>query len=277
MNNHYDTLGLSKQATKTEIKQAYMNLALKYHPDRNRDEGATERFRLINQAYEVLYNEQSKQEYDGQITSFVSGNTHETAPFAQFVPFFQMFKTAVHQFNQPMPIVLKKSLTIHQMYNGLNNCPIIIKRFIINGDVKEEEEELLYISFKQGIDSGEVFIVEGKGNCVNGIYGNIKIIIELEPNDDLMLFKRQGMDIIVNHTLSLKEALCGCRFSVKHPSGKPLSISTFGLIIHPNATQVIERWGFMRDGSVGNLILIFNVEFPKELKKESLELLDKAL
>ena len=52
--NYYDILGVSKTASADEIKSAYRNLAKKYHPDINKTEGAAEKFKEINEAYEVL-------------------------------------------------------------------------------------------------------------------------------------------------------------------------------------------------------------------------------
>lgn len=62
--NYYDVLGVSKTATAEEIKSAYKQLAKKYHPDLNHEEGAAEKFKEINEAYEVLGDETKRKNYD---------------------------------------------------------------------------------------------------------------------------------------------------------------------------------------------------------------------
>ncbi|CAN0134004.1 unnamed protein product, partial [Heterosigma akashiwo] len=51
---HYETLGLARTATANEIKKAYRRLALKYHPDKNKEDGAADLFKGATEAYEVL-------------------------------------------------------------------------------------------------------------------------------------------------------------------------------------------------------------------------------
>jgi molecular chaperone DnaJ len=63
--DYYEVLGVSKTASADEIKSAYRKLALKYHPDKNQgNKEAEERFKGINEAYEVLSDVQKKQQYD---------------------------------------------------------------------------------------------------------------------------------------------------------------------------------------------------------------------
>jgi len=60
----YDVLGVSKNASANEIKKAYRKQALEWHPDRNKSSQAAEKFKEVNEAYEILSNPQKKQTYD---------------------------------------------------------------------------------------------------------------------------------------------------------------------------------------------------------------------
>ena len=62
---YYEVLGVSKTATKDEIKKAYRKLALQFHPDKNPDnKDAEEHFKEVNEAYEVLSNDDKRRRYD---------------------------------------------------------------------------------------------------------------------------------------------------------------------------------------------------------------------
>lgn len=62
--DYYEVLGVDKGADQKEIKSAYRKLALKFHPDRNKEKDANEKFKEINEAYEVLSDEKKRKTYD---------------------------------------------------------------------------------------------------------------------------------------------------------------------------------------------------------------------
>ncbi len=62
--DYYEVLGLSKGASKDEIKKAYRRLAKKYHPDVSKEENAIEKFKEVQEAYEVLSDDQKRAQYD---------------------------------------------------------------------------------------------------------------------------------------------------------------------------------------------------------------------
>ncbi len=62
--DYYEVLGIDRNATEGQIKDAFRKLAFKYHPDRNHDNGAEEKFKELNEAYEVLSDPEKRNTYD---------------------------------------------------------------------------------------------------------------------------------------------------------------------------------------------------------------------
>lgn len=67
MENLYNILGVAPNASTDDIKKRYRSLAMRFHPDRNSEEGAEARFNAIQQAYEVLTDARRRAEYDQQM------------------------------------------------------------------------------------------------------------------------------------------------------------------------------------------------------------------
>ena len=72
--DYYDLLGVGRNASDEDIKKAFRRLAMEYHPDRNKREGATEKFKEINEAYQALSDPQKRAAYDRFGHAGVSGN-----------------------------------------------------------------------------------------------------------------------------------------------------------------------------------------------------------
>jgi molecular chaperone DnaJ len=62
--DYYEILGVKRSASVDDIKRAYRDLALKHHPDRNKDKGSEEKFKEINSAYAVLSDPEKRKQYD---------------------------------------------------------------------------------------------------------------------------------------------------------------------------------------------------------------------
>jgi DnaJ-class molecular chaperone len=77
----YEILGVDRGATRQEIKKAFRNLALKYHPDKNKEKDAEEKFREIAKAYETLSDDNLRRQYD-QLghNSFEQNSRHSDGP-----------------------------------------------------------------------------------------------------------------------------------------------------------------------------------------------------
>jgi DnaJ family protein A protein 2 len=153
--------------------------------------------------------------------------------------------------------------------------PVEINRFIQEQNQRIQEIETIYVDIPKGIDDGEIIIIREKGNVINNFKGDVKIFIKIENNTEI---KRVGLDLIYEKTISLKEALCGFSFELKHLNGKIYTItnsSTVGHVIRQNYQKMIPNMGLERDGHVGNLVIVFNINFPEQLSESVLEELKK--
>ena len=75
--DYYEVLGVPRDADRKAIKEAFRQLALKYHPDRNKDPGAADRFKEIAEAYAILSDPKKRAEYDARGQAGVAGLSPE--------------------------------------------------------------------------------------------------------------------------------------------------------------------------------------------------------
>ena len=276
--NYYDVLGLDNKASQDDIKKAFRKLSLQYHPDR--DTGDNEKFKNITVAYEVLSNIEKRKVYDME-NSFAFKNIN-TMHFNNEDLINLIFKNDNNDFHNILnrrkdaaskkPNIISKTIRINmeQAYNGCI-LPLLIER----KNNKTLESETIYVTIPKGIDNNEFITIQKKGNIVDEEQGDIKVIVLI---DNESIYKRSGIDLEYTHNVTLKEALCGCNFEIKHISGKVLKFSNnSGNIINPSFTKVINGYGFIRDNHTGNFIISFNVNFPKSLTEKQILELSKIL
>lgn len=303
MQNYYNVLGVDEKATPEQIKKAFRKASLKNHPDRG---GSKEEFQKINDAYQTLGDPDKKRQYDMQRNSPFMGHNNfnmnsGSVPEDILKMFFagqggmpfgfpggpnvQIFQNGrpvnINSIRKPSPISKTINITFEEAYQGLNK-PIEIERWIHSNGVKKVEKEKIYVPIPAGIDNQEIIILRNKGNIINeNNSGDIKIFINVTNTSD---FVRDGLNLIYKKKISLKEALVGFKFDIKHVSGKTYSINNNnGKIITPQYTKIIRNMGMRRERQhpappmVGNLMIVFDVVFPTELTEEQMKTISECL
>ena len=82
--DYYEILGVSKNASDEDLKKAFRKLAFEFHPDRNKDKNAEEKFKEINEAYQVLSDQEKRARYDQFGHAGLSGNGGANSGFGGF-------------------------------------------------------------------------------------------------------------------------------------------------------------------------------------------------
>lgn len=304
----YNILGVSEKSTKEEIKKAYRTLSMKHHPDKNlSNPNATQIFQKITEAYETLGDEKKREEYDmmrnnpflrmgggeqfsggmevpidelfGAFFGGMPGMPFGGMPFGG-MPNIRVFRNGVpvnlnDSTQKPIPII--KNIIIHMeaVLNGAT-IPVEIERWLIENGNKVFEKETIYVDIPKGVDDNEIIIIREKGNAINdNCKGDIKLFVKVENDTE---FVRSGLDLTIEKNISLKDALCGFNFEIKYVNGKTYTLNNnSGSIIPDKYKKIIPKMGLSREGHCGNLIIIFNVEFPTTLSEEKITKLKEIL
>lgn len=327
--NYYTVLGVGENASKEEIKKAYRNLSLKYHPDKN--QGSSESvsmFQKISEAYEALGTDEKRQQYDMErqnpfanmfpgmnmhggggmgmgmppgmgvhvhhmhpgmggmhevnidemfqnLFGFAAGGGGGVGGFPGMGPNVQIFRNGVPLQQKPTPIIKTVSVTMEHVLNGVN-LPVEIERWIVENGNKVFEKETVYVPIPKGVDDNEIIILRDKGNVINEyLKGDLKLFVKIVNNTD---FKRNGLDLIYEKKISLKEALCGFQFELKYINGKSYTINNNpGSVVTPAYFKPIPGMGLTREGHTGNLVITFEILFPETIEIEKVNALSKIL
>lgn len=282
--DYYKVLGLSKNATESEIKKAYRKLARKYHPDLNpNDKDAELKFKEINEANEVLSNPDNRKKYDAygehwehaeeyekakqhkqyqKRTSDASGGYSEEDFSEMFGSIFggdssrfqgHQVKFRGQDFNAKLQLDIKDVYKTHKQTLTVNNKNI-------------------RITIPAGVENGQIIKIKGHGG--QGVNGG--------PNGDLYIefaitnstpFKRNGNHLYLTVDLDLYKALLGGEITVNTFDGK------VKLNIKPdtqNGTKVkLKGKGFpkyKKEDDFGDLYVTYNIKTPTKLSAKEKEL-----
>ncbi len=233
--NFYEILGVQKGASEAEIKRAYRKLALEWHPDRNKSAEATEKFKEINKAYEVLSDPKKKEAYDqygesafapgsgfgaagqgpfgGQQTgrygpftytysSYGGGSPFEGVDFGGFSDPFEIFE----QFFGGSPFSGRQRTKRRSVYQLTIDFMEAVK-----GTEKEVEIEG---------KSQKIKIPAGVDNETRIRFSDYDIIVEVQQDSR---FRREGYDLISDAEVSFGQAALGDVISVPTIDG-PLNL-----------------------------------------------------
>jgi len=291
--DYYKILGVERKASADEIRTAYRKLAMKYHPDKNPgDKKAEDSFKEINEAYQVLSDDQKRARYD-QLGSAYSnfrtsggrpgdfqwddwfqqqqggqqrgyGNADDPFGGGGFSDFFRsIFGEAVRNsarsqsMQQQQGYQQEVQISFQEAYEGT------LRQLQSNG-------KKLQVRIPAGVKTGSKVRVAGAGPEGLDLY----LVVNVTEEDK---FERDGYDLYTTSTLSVFTLILGGETEVETPAGKvKLSI--------PAGTQIdqVFRLGgrgmpHLKDPKTkGDLYVKLKVQVPKYLSSKQRELLEEA-
>ena len=253
--DYYAVLGVNRQATTDEIKRAYRKLARKYHPDVNKDPGAEERFKQINEAYAVLSDPEKRQIYDQYGTTtpqpgpevWTWEGTPEGGEFSEF--FQQLFGGGFRRPRSRGPMrggdyQVGLTLSLEEAYRGGSQT------IEING-------QTITIDIPAGARDGTRIRVAGQGGAGNPP-GDLWIQIRLAPHP---LYRLEGDDLYLEIPVPAPIAVVGGKVRVPTFEG-PVDL-TIPPRTQSGRTLRLRGRGWQRPGGRGDLYATVRIVIPE--------------
>jgi DnaJ-class molecular chaperone len=277
MKDFYEILGVSKNASLNEIKAAYRKQALQWHPDRNKSKEATEKFKEINKAYEVLSDPQKRQLYDqyghaafDRGSGFGAGTgpftyTYTTsgssAPFVDFDfesgfdPFdiFEQFFGTSSPFSRRTERVKRRdlyemTLTFEEAVSGVE------KETVVKGQKKK-------IKIPAGVDNGTRIR-----------FSDFDLLIRVKSHP---FFKRENQDIYLEKEISYALAVLGGVIQVPTLKGE------VQLRVRPgtNSGTIVRLRGegipYPHSSRRGDFYVIYKIAVPQKVSAKAKKILEE--
>ncbi|MFM7538995.1 MAG: DnaJ C-terminal domain-containing protein [Planctomycetota bacterium] len=217
----YEVLGVTRTATQDDIKKSYRKLAREYHPDRNPgDKVAEGKFKEIQEAYDILGDEQKKSQFD----QFGFAGPQQNSPFGNGSPFGQGFDGAEIDLGDilggmfggrgrgrtrrsravPEPTVVEMAIPLELVHSGGK------RSFRFN-------DKDLEITIPAGIQEEKKLKLAGQGN------GGADLLVAIRYATH-QFFKRDGNDLVLETPVSLPEAAVGTKVDIPTLDGARLTV-----------------------------------------------------
>jgi len=248
---YYNTLGVDKNATDSEIKKAYRKLAMKHHPDRG---GDPDLFKEMTEAHTVLSDPEKRKRYDRGGKEAVEGGGGN--------PFQRRGSTSTKK-GPSTTHVLK--VTLEDLYcgktkkmkmqrktidreKGVQKCTtckgqgVVIRQIRMGPMIQQMQApceecnqegflyarkkttEILEVNIQKGAPDGHKIVMRNKGDEIpDGDAGDIIFVLKQQEHD---VYKRKGADLFIQQKISLVEALCGFSLDLPKLDGRKLLVKT---------------------------------------------------
>lgn len=299
----YQTLGVQKNATKDDIKKAHRRLALKFHPDKNPDDKvARDKFKRVQEAYDVLSNDEKRAAYDQYGADFekirstgyqqggggfdgldldqVFGGSRGGAQFEGFSDFFEQMMGGGRgpggasagggrrRRGRSQPAQPTRGANLR------HELEIPLQTAVVGG--KPEfylQNDKISVTIPPGVETGSKIRLRERGQPSpdGGPPGDLILIIKVSDHPH---FRRDGQNLELTLPVTLAEAALGAKVDIPIPAGTgTLSIpagSSGGRRLRLKGQGVKKS-----DGSSGDLIVVLRVQLPTEWDAESQKLIQQ--
>ncbi len=303
--DYYQVLGVAKNASEKEIKQAFRKLARKYHPDVNPgDRGAEQKFKEINEANEVLSDPEKRRKYDQLGANWKQYEQYARRPSTGgggFGGFRMDFEGAGGGFSDFFKTFFGGGIDLEELFGqaagggrregrrGFGAAPGIGRDVSAEVEVTLEEAcqgttrrlsleggagaEYFDVRIPAGVKDGSKVRIPGKGErAVGGGAGDLYLDVRIKPHP---LYRREGDDLYVDVPVTFAEAALGAEIEVPTLSGRaririPAGSQT-GRLMRLKG-KGMPHLKAKEAGGPGDLFAKLVVVVPKELKPRELEL-----